>query len=65
MLSWRDLEARLDVIGDLGLGEIDQMRFLAIGAATQLPHDGEALALGTRRFPVVAEVEDSANHGSR
>ena len=49
----------LDDSLDLGPGEIDQVHLLAIGAAAQLPHDGEALALRGGRFEVVAELEQA------
>jgi hypothetical protein len=33
------------------------MRFLAVGAASELPHDHEALALFARTLKVIAQVE--------
>ena len=39
------------------LREIDEMRFLAIGAAFELPHDHKALALLARAFEIVGKVE--------
>src|ERR1039458_3911919 len=53
------LEIRLDVVGDVAAREIDEMRLLAIGAAFQLPHDREALALPVRGFEIVGEFEEA------
>src|SRR5664280_2871633 len=53
------LEIRLDVGGYVAAREIDEMRLLAIGAAFQLPHDREALALLVRGFEIVGEFEEA------
>src|ERR1019366_8483969 len=53
------LEIRLDVVGYVAAREIDEMRLLAIGAAFELPHDDEALALFVRGFEIVGEFEEA------
>src|SRR5262249_52947152 len=55
----QDLEALPNVVCDLRLGEIDEMRLLAIGAAAQLPHDGEALALLGAGREIVGQLEEA------
>ena len=53
------LEIRLDVVGYVASCEIDEMRLLAIGAALELPHDDETLALPVRGFQIVGEFEEA------
>ena len=59
MLSCENFEIRLDVVLDVWAREIDQMRFLAIGATAQLPHDGEALARVGRALQIVRELKEA------
>ena len=55
----QDLEALLDESLDLGLGEIDQVGFLAIGTAAQLPHDGERLFFSLAAVEIVGQLEEA------
>src|SRR6185436_15616237 len=58
-IELENFEIRLDVILDVRAREIDQMRFPAIGATTQLPHDGEALACIGRALQIVRELKEA------
>jgi hypothetical protein len=55
----QDLELVLDESLDRRIGEIDLVDLLAIGAALQLPHDHQALALVGGLFQVVVEIEET------
>src|SRR6185369_15055354 len=50
-------EICLHVVGDPGLREIDEVRLLAIGTASQLPHDHKALTLFARALEIITEIE--------
>jgi glutamine amidotransferase len=53
------LEIALHVFLDVGTREVHQMRFLTVGAAAQLPHDGETLGHRGRALQVVTKLEEA------
>ena len=53
------LEIRLHIVGNPRLREIDEMRFLAIRAAAQLPHDRKTLPGLARAVEIVRQFEEA------
>src|SRR5262249_58608955 len=52
-------EIRLYVLCDSQLRKIDEVRLLAIGAASELPHDRKALTLLAGSLEIIGKVEEA------